>query len=163
MRLLLLLLLFPATIKAQHLQQEINMQVWKPFMTAYQSFDTEKFMALHTKDVVRIPRDQKQIFTFADYKKNIARENQFNKNYNINASIEFRFTERIHQQTHAFETGIYKLNILKDNIGKSTSLYGRFRVILRKENNVWKIAVDEDSTEDNTISEKDFLAAKPME
>jgi hypothetical protein len=36
-------------------------------------------------------------------------------------------------------------------------------VALRKEKGVWKILVDTDSSENNTVGEKDFLAAKPME
>ncbi len=46
--------------------------------------------------------------------------------------------------------------------GKTMDYFGRFHVVLRKENSIWKILVDTDSSENGTISEKDFLAAKPI-
>jgi hypothetical protein len=36
-------------------------------------------------------------------------------------------------------------------------------VVLRKEENTWKILVDTDSNEGGTIGEAQFLAAAPME
>jgi hypothetical protein len=47
--------------------------------------------------------------------------------------------------------------------GVAKSFYGRFHAVLRKEEGVWKILVDTDSSENNSISEKDYLAARPME
>lgn len=147
---------------AQSPQQEINQQIWKTFIKSYNSFDTDLFMSLYSKDVIRVPRDDKKIFSFAEYKKTINRDNQFNKNYNIKASLEIRFTERIHTATTAYETGIYKINLV-ENTGKKATVYSKFMVILRKENGAWKIYVDADSAEGESIKEKDFLAAKPME
>ncbi len=153
-------LLLSATAQTPH--QEINQQIWKTFIKSYNSFDTELFMSLYSKDIIRIPRDDKKIFSFAEYKKNINRENQFNKNYNIKASLEVRFTERVHTATTAYETGIYKIDLV-ENTGKKATVYSSFMVILRKENGSWKIFVDADSAEGESIKEKDFLAAKAME
>jgi len=153
-------ILFSAT--AQTPQQEINQQVWKTFIKAYNSFDTELFMSLYSNDVIRIPRDDKKILSFAEYKKTINRENQFNKNYNIKALLEVRFTERVHTPTTAYETGIYKIDLV-ENTGKKVTVYNTFMVVLRKVNGQWKIYVDADSAEGDRLKEKDFLAAKPME
>ena len=147
---------------AQTSEKEINQQVWKVFIKSYNAFDTEQFMSLYSKDVVRVPQDEKKIFSFAEYKKNINRENQFNKNYKIKASLEIRFTQRISTPTTAFETGIYKISMV-ENTGKKAVIYNRFQVLLRKENGVWKIFVDTDSAEDGKITDKEFMAAKPME
>jgi ketosteroid isomerase-like protein len=46
---------------------------------------------------------------------------------------------------------------------ETQSLYGRFHVVLRKENGVWKILVDKDSSEGRSIDETDYVAAKAME
>ena len=62
----------------------------------------------------------------------------------------------------AVEVGIFKYTHT-NNEGVAKNYFGRFHVVLRKEEGTWKILVDTDSSEGNTISEKDFLAASPME
>jgi ketosteroid isomerase-like protein len=148
-------------LQAQDFQTEIDAQVWKPFIQAYNTFDTEKFMALYSKNVVRVPVDEKKILNFTEYRKNINRENQFNKNYNIKASLELRFTERIHTHDTAYEKGIMQIK-LTDNTGKPATLYSQFQVLLKKENGTWKIAFDSDSAKDTTENEKAFKSAKPL-
>ncbi|WP_452596461.1 hypothetical protein, partial [Pontimicrobium sp. MEBiC01747] len=66
--------------------------------------------------------------------------------------------ERINNDSTASERGIYKLIV---NQGKPTekSYFGKFHVLFVKENNTWKILMDYDSTEGNTIGEDDFLKA----
>ena len=159
----LVLLVIPASIFAQDSEKEINTQVWKPLLEAYKNFDTEKFMSFYSKDLIRIPEDEKKIFGFSEYKKILARENQSNKNYKIKATMEMRFSQRVDGTTMAQEKGIYKLNIIKDNNGQTATLYGRFLIVLRKENGVWKILVDSDAAENNTTVEKEFKAAKGIE
>jgi hypothetical protein len=60
------------------------------------------------------------------------------------------------------EVGIYKV-ITTDKIGNTHTFYGRFHVALRKENGTWKILVDTDSSEGNSIDEQDYMQASPME
>ncbi|MBL7858040.1 MAG: hypothetical protein JNM57_10150 [Cyclobacteriaceae bacterium] len=156
------LLLVAGFCLAQNFEKEINTQVWKPFIDAYSKFDTEKFMALHSTNVIRVSQDEKKIFNFTDYKKNIARENQFNKNYNIKANIELRFQERIHSEILAYETGFFKISVI-ENTGKNATVYGKFQVTLQKEKGTWKILVDSDTSEGGSVTEKDFLSAKSME
>lgn len=145
----------------QDMREQINKEVWSVFIDGYNSFDTEKFMSVYSKNIVRVPVDEKRIFDYVEYKRNINRENQFNKNYNIKARIELRFTQRIHNPDQAFEAGIYKIS-LTDNNGKPATLYSKFQVYLIREGGVWKIKYDTDSTEKGTISEKEFLSAQPM-
>jgi ketosteroid isomerase-like protein len=147
---------------AQAIKQEINTQVWKPFIAAYNNFDTEKFMSVYSRNVIRVPVDQKMIFDYAEYKKNINRENQFNRNYKIKAALEIRFTNRIHSKDIAYETGILKIK-LTDNNGKPATIYSRFQVLLKKEAGVWKIQFDTDSSESNSVTEKDFSTAESLE
>jgi ketosteroid isomerase-like protein len=147
---------------AQDATLEINQQVWKPFIEAYNTFDTEKFMSVYSKEIIRVPVDQKIILNFTEYRRNINRENQFNKNYNIKASLAIRFTNRIHAKDMAYETGILKID-LTDNNGKPATIYSRFQVLMKKESGVWKIQYDTDSSESATLTEKDFMKADPMQ
>lgn len=149
------------SLTAQDSKEEINNQVWKVFIEAYNSFDTEKFMSVYSRDVVRIPIDEKKIFNFTEYRRNINRENQFNKNYKIKASIELRFFERIHNGDIAYEKGIYKIDIT-DNNGKPATIYNTFQVLLQKEGGIWKIKFDSDSSEGSKLTEREFAAAVPL-
>lgn len=146
----------------QQLQKEINDQVWRPFIISFNSFDTEGFMAVHSKDVIRSPRDAKVLQTWDEYFKHQHAGDQKQKLNGGSRSIELRFTERIANPKQAIDVGIYKTTS-GNKEGKSVSFYGRFHVVLRKEGATWKILVDTDSSEGNTIDEEDFLAANAME
>jgi ketosteroid isomerase-like protein len=146
---------------AQDLRQEINKQVWTPFIEGYNSFDAEKFMSVYSRNVVRVPVDEKKIFNFSEYKKAVNREYQFNKNYKVKATIELRFNQRIHTADKAYEKGIFKIS-MKDNNGKPETIYSSFQVVLQKENGFWKITFDSDSAEGSTLGEKDFQSATPL-
>ena len=146
---------------AQDVKTEINNQVWKPFIEGYNTFNVDKFLSVYSKNVVRVPIDEKKIFTFSEYRLAVNREYQFNKNYKIKAAIQLRFTERIHARDKAYERGIYQIN-LTDNNGKPETIYNRFQVVLAKENGIWKIVFDSDSAEGSKLTEKDFKAASPL-
>lgn len=159
-KLLVLLICGSLNTFGQSVQQEINEQVWKPFIKAFNNRDTESFMAVHSKDAVRAPRDSKIVWNWDEYSKNQKRWNEQPKQ-NKHA-LELRFTERISGEDLAMDVGVYKTTSFKPD-GTSRSFYGRFHVVLRKESGTWKILVDTDSSEGGTIVEKDFLNATPME
>lgn len=161
MRKVLLLLVFVtfAEARSQDYQREIDDQVWKPFIKAFNDLDADRFLAVHSKDLVRSPRDSKKVLTWDEYLQQQHKGDDWSKANNATRTLELRFTERIASATQAIEVGIYKTTNT-DNKGERRSFYGRFHVVLRKENGVWKILVDTDSSEGNTIGEKDFLNAK---
>ena len=39
--------------------KEINEQVWKPFIRSFNAGDDEAFKAVHSKEIVRLSRDEK--------------------------------------------------------------------------------------------------------
>jgi ketosteroid isomerase-like protein len=155
--LFLVILLAPGITSAQNdIQKAINSQVWKPFIQNFNTGNTEGFMAVHSKDLVRVPRDSKKLSDFAQYKKQLEYNGKSAKR-----TIELRFIERIASDTKASEVGIYKTTMVNPQ-GETKTFYGKFLVILRKENGTWKILVDTDSSEGGTISEDAFLAAQPL-
>jgi ketosteroid isomerase-like protein len=143
---------------SQDFQKEINTQVWTPFIQTFNQRDTEGFMLVHSKDLVRAPRDSKSIQNFEQYEK----ENRQWESHTSKRTIELRFIERLASEDQAYEVGIYKTSSSNEK-GEMQSFYGKFHVVMRKENRTWKILVDSDSSEGGTIGEKDFLAAKPMQ
>ena len=146
---------------AQDPKVEINEDVWIPFINAFNNNDTKSFMQLHSKDVIRSPRDSKKILNWHEYFLVQEQGDNADKAAHRKRNLELRFTERLANNERAIEVGIYKTSYLNDD-GSTSSFYGRFHVVLRKENGKWKILVDTDSSENNTISEKEFLSASNM-
>ncbi|HEU5292314.1 MAG TPA: nuclear transport factor 2 family protein [Cyclobacteriaceae bacterium] len=149
----------------QQSAKEINEQVWKPFTEAIMSQDVEKFISLHSKDLVRAERDGKRVLTYDQYKTRMEQGwpkwKESNAKNKVQYTFELRFLERISNETQAFEVGYFKNLTIAE--GKKQESYGQFHVALRKENGVWKILVDSDSNNGKTITEEMFLAAKPLE
>jgi hypothetical protein len=138
---------------------EINEQVWKPFTTHLISGDKAAFSSVHSKQITRVQIDDGVILDFEKYfppqdKKN---SNPSKKN---DRKFELRFDKRISNGAHAWESGYYKGSVLQD--GKETrTYYGRFYVVLQKENGNWKILVDADTGKEAT--KENFETARPME
>jgi len=156
------LIFFPVFGFAQDAKQEINNQVWLPFIKTFNERDSKAFMELHSKDLVRSSRDSKTVLNWTDYAQQMEKGDRRENEQKSKRELELRFTERIAQNDLAIDVGIYKTTYTTEN-KPPRSFYGRFHVALRKENGVWKILVDTDSSEGNTITEQDFLAAQPMQ
>jgi ketosteroid isomerase-like protein len=146
----------------QNFQKEINDQVWKPFISSFNAHDTKVFMAVHSKELVRSSRDSKVVLGWDEYSKQQHTGDQREKDNGTERIIELRFAERIANSNQAIDVGIYKTTVTNKE-GKTASYFGRFHVVLRKEGNTWRILVDTDSSEKNTIGEDDFLSALPIE
>jgi len=158
-----LLFIFAINIVALAQQQkEIDDQVWKPFIESFNEFDTDKFMSLHSKDIVRSSRDSKQVLNWNQYYQQQKAGDIQSKAAQRKRSLELRFTERIVGPDQAIDVGIYKTTSIDDK-GESRSFYGRFHAVLRREKGFWKILVDTDSSENHTINESDFNNASPLE
>lgn len=94
---------------AQSVQHEINEQLWKPFIQAFESRNTEGFMALHSKGLVRSIRDEKIVWNWEEYYQN---EKKYESQKDFNARrLELRFTERLVGKDQAVEVGIYKTTV----------------------------------------------------
>jgi hypothetical protein len=156
---MLVLVMNSAISQSDSLQQQINEQVWKPFIASFNSMDTEKFMSVHSKQMTRVIQDSKQIYGYDKYFHENQQGDERSKQANRKRSIELRFIQRIAGDGKAFEVGYFKTtNFLPD--GKSRSGYGKFHVLLQKENGVWKILMDTDASE-NT-NETVFQTGKPL-
>lgn len=148
--------------QAQHIQSKINEQVWKPFISSFNQHQSDAFLAIHSKDLVRSARDSRAVLNWDDYLRETKAGDQRDKDAGYQRVLELRFTERLNNTQQAIDVGVYKTTYAFPD-GKTQTFYGRFHVVLRLESGVWKILVDTDSSENGTISEKSFLAARPLE
>ncbi len=141
---------------------QIDEQVWKAFQEAWADYDAEKYIGIHTADVLRVtPWGIKYGQTWRE--KTIA---SFSKKNPPKRSISFQFEHRIYKDDLGYEVGYYKsATVGKD--GKERAGYGRFHVVLKKENGQWKIAQDWDTGDVNgrkvTATDFEKLAAKQNE
>ncbi len=168
MKSIILLFLWCVSIgsHAQTDQQIIDAQVWKPFTKAIINQDVATFVSVHSKDLIRAERDGKRVLDLNAYQKgmevgwpawkeSIKKENQ-------KYSFELRFLERISNGNMAYEVGYFK-NEVVTTAGEKQISFGKFQVALRKENGVWKILVDSDSSDEGVITNEIFLAAEPIQ
>ncbi|WP_274474276.1 DUF4440 domain-containing protein [Mangrovimonas aestuarii] len=133
--------------------QEINTQVWNTFSNAFEKLDLEAFKSIHSQNLIRVSGDNKSIRNAEEYFKAYKTKWQSRA---IKQSIQFRFIERVCNTNRASERGIYKLT-RNPNTSEEKSYYGQFHVILVKKNQIWKILVDYDSSENNSANEDSFL------
>ena len=138
--------------------ETINKQVWEPFTKAFETNDYKLFASIHHNDLVRISGDGNSIKGLDSYIEGYKHRWEGNTR---KQTISFRFLERIYNTNKASERGIYKLTI-NPMTKEAVSYYGKFHVILIKENNMWKISVDYDSSENKTINESSYIKAYDM-
>ena len=150
----------PVFPQMDSLQKEINEQVWKPFIKAFDNDDNEAFKTVHSKDVIRVIQDNNQVMGYDQYFQKIPDSIKI-KWGNWKKNIELRFLQRIASKGKAFEVGYYKTTNTNTVTGEKRSGFGKFHVLLRKENGVWKILMDADAYE--KTNEEIFLSVKPME
>jgi len=153
------LISFVANAQRDANRDAINDQVWKPFIAAFNAFDTDGFMKVHSKQVARVIQDNGTIMNFTQYEKSMRNGNDEAKRSGSHRTLELRFVQRIATAEKAYETGYYKSSSIRD--GATQSFYGKFQVLLQKENGVWKIFMDADVHEE--ISEAIFMGAKSMD
>lgn len=148
------------TAQQKEMIKEINEQVWKPFIRSFSAGDDEGFKAVHSKEVIRVLQDAKDIFGYDRYFQKQP-DSIKAKWGNWKKSIELRFIQRIAGNDKAFDVGFYKTTSTNQQTGETRKSIGKFHVLLRKENGVWKILMDADSSEG--ASEKLFNEADPLE
>ena len=168
------LLAFLAISLAAHAQQPapkptdpeilkaIDREIWQPFVRAYGEHKVDDYIALHSKQLVRVSAAQKSIDPYdlwaertrATFKSASDRGRRF--------AIAFRFTERIASADTASERGIFEFTVLVPN-AEPRRFYGKFHVLSRKEDGRWKILADYDSPEGGTIDAASFAAAHAPE
>ena len=146
------------------LLKQLDRDIWIPFSEAFAAADSERFMGLHSKELVRVEGGRKQVLGWAQYAEQNRRSFETQKSRGGKVAIDFRFLERIAGPEMASERGIFQFTMTPATPttpggSEPRRFYGKFHVISRKENGVWKILVDYDSNEGGTIDEKSWQAA----
>ena len=142
--------------------QQINKDVWSRFYMAYESLDHKISEKIHTKDLMRIPANQGVIMDYRSYMDGIKSSFENAAKNSESRHIELRFFERLANDSTASERGVYKFAIDKGS-DRERNYYGQFHVIHIKRDGKWKIHMDYDSNENNSIDEEDFQSAHAID
>ncbi|WP_353778562.1 DUF4440 domain-containing protein [Winogradskyella sp. 3972H.M.0a.05] len=158
LRLLSLLFFFSFSVFSQNTEELklINQQIWEPFSKAFETLDSDLFASIHNPALLRVSGDQKTIRFFDAYMAGY--KDRWKDNTSIKHTISFRFFERIADKNIASERGIYKLT-MNPGSQKERSFYGQFHVLHKKVDGRWKIILDYDSSENDTINEASYNSA----
>ena len=157
---LIVLLLISTSAFAQEQKydhsKEIDQELWRVFVESYNSRNAERYLSIHSKDIVRITTGgirQGDVFR-EGIRRSYARKNQTKR------TISFKFEHRIHGKEIAYEVGYFKVTYYKN--GKEEDHFGRFSVVLKKEEGRWKIAQDWDIDRINgdKITKEDYNKLK---
>lgn len=139
--------------------KEINEEVWKPFIAHFISGNKEGFRNVHSKRITWVEIDKERVL---DYEKYFPPVNPSGKkpSPDFQRLFELRFDKRISDGTKAWESGYFKGTVIRAGQDPS-SYYGRFFVVLEKEEGVWKILVDADTAKE--ANGGNFSKASAME
>lgn len=147
-------------LHAQTARQEINEQVWKPFIQHFSTGNTEAFMALHSKDVIRFGLEGKpSALDWETYRAGQQRGDERDRLEKRRRTIDLRFEYRSAVDSFAYETGYYRTSYEPQGYARQ-DFFGKFNVILKKEQGQWKILLDSDH---GGVTEADFWNAQPLE
>ena len=130
-----------------------------PFIKGFTNNDDSIFRSVHSRDIIRVIADDRRLLDYDQYFKKIP-DSVKAKWGNWRKNIELRFIQRIASDCCAYEVGYYRSTSTNSSTGEKRLGYGKFHVLLRRENGVWKILMDEDAKED--AGEETFMNAKPL-
>lgn len=149
---------------SQNLQREINDQVWRVQLEAMNANQADKFISVMSADVVQISYDRNTIRGKDEFYKQAQATYQRIAERKLTRTMEFRFLNRIATNTSAFEAGFFKYELTNEKLEKQT-YYGYFQVVLRKEDEVWKVLVDYDAVNYGgaPVTQEMFQGAKPIQ
>ena len=151
---------FASFAQDQSQQSEINSQVWTNFIKGFNERDNTLFSSVHSKDFIRVIRDNGSIFGYDKAFKESS-ETEKSRRSKWQRHIELRFIETIVSSQEAFQVGYYKTSVEHIETKDKRVSYGKFHVLLRKENGVWKILMDADAQAG--VDEALFQTAQPMQ
>ncbi|MEW7290501.1 hypothetical protein ABW637_08080 [Aquimarina sp. 2304DJ70-9] len=130
--------------------------MYENFSKAYETLDFNLFASIHSKNMIRISGDGGQIKYAQKYLKGY--QKRWADPKRKPAPIDFRLFERVYSDSLVSDRGIYRVSYTDDK-NQSKFSYGQFHVVLKLENNTWKIFLDYDSNENKSVNKERYDAA----
>lgn len=138
------------------IHDKINADMYGNFSKAFETLDYKLFASIHSDDMIRISGNGGEIKDVTAYLKGY--QKRWSDPNRKPSPIDFRLFERIYSDDLVSDRGIYRVTYTNDK-GDVQYSFGQFHVLLRLENNSWKILIDYDSNENKTINQESYTKA----
>ncbi|MBQ0734094.1 YybH family protein [Aquimarina celericrescens] len=157
----IIILCFTQVMMAQSelIHQKINQDMYGNFSEAFATLDYDLFASIHSQEMIRVSGNGGEIKDWKTYLEGYKK--RWSDPSQKSALIDFRLLERITSDSLVSDRGIYRVTY-PNNSGKTKYSYGKFHVLLRLEDNYWKIIMDYDSDENKSIDKESFEIAFPL-
>jgi len=141
-------------------QQQIDEQVWTPFVKAYEAFDGPAFNALYADKVLRVT--PAGIDTDGHFKVDNMTRFADRKASNISTELDFWFEHRQTIADTSYEVGYFRIH--STNNDETSVFYGQFHIVIEKIAGQWLITQDWDSdfVRGAKVSAADFETQQPI-
>lgn len=140
--------------------EELNRDIWQPFVRAYHALDAETFLSLCRSDMIHASGAAGQIHRFDEYARQMREFFEMVAEHRDQVDIEFRFSERIVADGAASERGLFRLSVTPAE-GEPRTRYGRFHTFSVLTEGRWQFLVDYDTADGADAAA--FDAATPVE
>ena len=160
-----IIMLFSATfVYAQNsklIQEEIDLNLWKPFKASFENLNAEELNSLYAEEVLRVTPngiDTENNFHGANTERLAGHQKR-----NTDLQLDFWFDSRHTNETTSYEVGFYRM--ILTNTDAIDTIYGQFHIVLKKIGGKWKITQDWDTGSINgtSLSKEDFEKQIPMQ
>ncbi len=151
---------FAITAQEEQIHQKINDDIYHNFSKAFETLDYQLFSSIHSKDMIRISGNGGEIKDAATYLEGY--QKRWSDANSKPAPIDFRLFERILSESVVSDRGIYRVTYTNDSDNQKKYSYGQFHLLLRLENDTWKISIDYDSNENKSIDKESYDTAFPL-
>lgn len=141
--------------------EEINRDIWIPFLAGVEKNDDSLYLTVHSRDYIRVQAEGRLILSYATYVDDTRTMMRGYKDRGTGLIMHVRFEERITNGQFASERGISRV-VFSSKKGERRVYYSRFHTISRKENGVWKILTDHYPPADERVGEQEFNRAHEM-
>ncbi|EZH72106.1 hypothetical protein ATO12_24525 [Aquimarina atlantica] len=138
------------------IHKKINADMYGKFSKAFKTLDYDLFASIHSKEMIRISGNGGEIKKAGTYLKGY--QKRWSAPSQKPAPIDFRLFERVYSDSLVSDRGIYRVTYIDDN-NQTKYSYGQFHVVLKMEDQSWKILIDYDSDENKTITKDNYDAA----
>ena len=143
----------------RELLEQLNGDIWRPFVAAYAKLDLDGFLALYADDVVRVGASRGVICDRAGMAEEMGAFFRSVGQQSDLLAIDFRFDERLVADGLASERGVFRI-VVNPKDGPARATYGWFHTIARKQGDGWRFTVDYDRTD---ATEDDFTRAAAID
>jgi hypothetical protein len=141
--------------------EEINRDIWVPFLDGVARNVDTLYLDVHSRDYVRIQEQGRLILSYDTYVDDTRTMMQQYHASGTRITMQVRFQERITNGQFASERGISRIVFATPN-SEPRVFYGRFHAVSRREGGRWKILSDFAAAGGEPPGEAEFLGAHDM-